>query len=561
MTDLSPLKGARIWLSGAISPEFDGAAVASFKAFVTELSALIFKAGGSVVHGSHPSIRDTLLAAAERHQAANGARDCLVMAASKFHYAKYAAELPDWQTKCVVHQEPAVDNDRDKSLARLRAWMADHADAMVGIGGKWWKENPAAAGIPQEFELARERGLPCFLLGGLGGAAAGYLERLQVLPNLRNGLDQQQNERLAGEQDVAALAAQVVAQLARLPLLRGDPLGKTTFRILALDGGGIKGTFTAAVLATWEKLTGLKLAEHFDLIAGTSTGGILALGLGMGLSADDILKFYVDRGPTVFPVTSLRDPNTGLGDIVWNVGRRLFRPKFDSAVLRNELAGAFGGAKRKLMDESVCRLVIPTVRAYSGSVHVFRTNHHPDLVEDWDLPATDAALATAAAPTYFRAATIRGHSYLDGGLWANNPTLVAVAEAAARLNVPLGRIDILSVGTTSVPYAGGKENAGIIDWLKGGRIVDLLMHTQALGIMDVVGNLAGRPRVLRVDQTLIPGRVSLDNVSRIPELRDRGGEAAVDGDMFADVKARFLNGIEAEPWTKYRPGGLVESAH
>jgi hypothetical protein len=79
--------------------------------------------------------------------------------------------------------------------------------------------------------------------------------------------------------------------------------------------------------------------------------------------------------------------------------------------------------------------------------------------------------------------------------------------------------------------------------------------------MDVVGNLAGRPRVLRVDQTLIPGRVSLDNVSRIPELRDRGGEAAVDGDTFADVKARFLNGMGAEPWAKYRPGGAVEPAH
>src|SRR5262249_40387630 len=149
---------------------------------------------------------------------------------------------------------------------------------------------------------ARDRGLPCFLLGGLGGAMAGYLQaRPEVMRNLKNGLDQQENLTLAAEQNVEAVAKQVVDQLCRLPLVRGEALGDTTFRILSLDGGGIKGTFTASVLATWEKLTGLKLAEHFDLIAGTSTGGILALGLGMGLSADDILKFYVDRGPTVFP--------------------------------------------------------------------------------------------------------------------------------------------------------------------------------------------------------------------------------------------------------------------
>ena len=115
----------------------------------------------------------------------------------------------------------------------------------------------------------------------------------------------------------------VIEQLGRLPLVRGEPLGKTTFRILALDGGGIKGTFTAAVLAKWEELTQLRLAEHFDLIAGTSTGGILALGLGMGLAAKDILRFYVDRGPTVFLATSLRDPETGIGDIVLKAARRL----------------------------------------------------------------------------------------------------------------------------------------------------------------------------------------------------------------------------------------------
>jgi patatin-like phospholipase/acyl hydrolase len=76
-----------------------------------------------------------------------------------------------------------------------------------------------------------------------------------------------------------------------------------SFRILSLDGGGIKGTFAASVLAEFERMTGKRLVEHFDLITGTSTGGIIEVGLGLGLSAADLLKFYSENGPTIFPCT------------------------------------------------------------------------------------------------------------------------------------------------------------------------------------------------------------------------------------------------------------------
>src|SRR5262249_20665852 len=156
MTDLRPLKGARIWLSGSISPEIDGRAADSFNAFVAGVSALIFSAGGSIIHGSHPSIVPTLLKSAENYQAARGSRDCLVLAASKFYHERYAAQLAHWQSKSIVHEEPTVEDDEEKSMVRLRHWIADRCDAMIGVGGKWWKENPGAAGIPQEFELARD---------------------------------------------------------------------------------------------------------------------------------------------------------------------------------------------------------------------------------------------------------------------------------------------------------------------------------------------------------------------------------------------------------------------
>ncbi len=90
----------------------------------------------------------------------------------------------------------------------------------------------------------------------LGGAAAGYREHSpEILRSLKNGFDAQKNLEIATEHRVDALVDQVVSQLCHLPLVRGEAKSGGTFRILALDGGGIKGTFTAAVLGEWEALT------------------------------------------------------------------------------------------------------------------------------------------------------------------------------------------------------------------------------------------------------------------------------------------------------------------
>ena len=83
------------------------------------------------------------------------------------------------------------------------------------------------------------------------------------------------------------------------------------FRILALDGGGVKGAYTASVLATLEETTGLACRDHFDLIAGTSTGGIIAIGLGLGLTARELCTFYADRGDDIFPISGIVGVNEG----------------------------------------------------------------------------------------------------------------------------------------------------------------------------------------------------------------------------------------------------------
>src|SRR5205809_814186 len=103
------------------------------------------------------------------------------------------------------------------------------------------------------------------------------------------------------------------------------------FRILSLDGGGIKGTFSAAALAALEEATGKRCVEHFDLITGTSTGGIIAIGLGLELSAREIVEFYEEHGPDIFPQMSLvQRAHGGLRQVLWE-------PKLSGDVLSQKL--------------------------------------------------------------------------------------------------------------------------------------------------------------------------------------------------------------------------------
>ena len=119
-----------------------------------------------------------------------------------------------------------------------------------------------------------------------------------------------------------------------MPLIRGHVVEGVSFRILALDGGGIKGAFSAAVLASFEKLLGGSIADHFDLIAGTSTGGISALGLACSLSAEEMLSFYRERGPVIFPMMRVHDR-------LYRATRHYIGVKFSQKKLFNELERAY----------------------------------------------------------------------------------------------------------------------------------------------------------------------------------------------------------------------------
>ena len=192
-----------------------------------------------------------------------------------------------------------------------------------------------------------------------------------------------------------------------------EPIGDRRFRILSLDGGGIKGTFTASVLATIEEMTEKNVAEHFDLIVGTSTGGIIAIALGLGLPAGKIRDLYVNDGPQIFHATGVR------GSLLW-----VLRAKYDSSRLRGALDQLF---EDRLLGESATRLVIPSFDVASSDVHLFKTAHHPRFKRDYRWKAKDVAMATSAAPTYFRSSTIRSLDFVSLTAAFGRTTLLRLA--------------------------------------------------------------------------------------------------------------------------------------
>ena len=271
------------------------------------------------------------------------------------------------------------------------------------------------------------------------------------------------------------------------------------FQILSLDGGGIKGLFSAVVLAHLEEDLQTRIADHFDLITGTSTGGIIALALGAGMSPKDVVSFYVDEHSSIFP-------NRPLGGL-----RKYFRAKYETIPLEKALRKHFG---EKLLGESTKRLVIPSYNLGEDSVYLFKTPHHERLKRDHKIPMWKVALATGAAPTFFPSYHGVDNVWLvDGGVWANNPTMVGVVEAVSMLDVPLDSISVLSLGTTDeVKRRSGKlMHGGLWQWREAA--VDVVLRGQSVGAFTQAQHLLGKDKVTRIDPQVPDGLFALDNVS------------------------------------------------
>lgn len=272
------------------------------------------------------------------------------------------------------------------------------------------------------------------------------------------------------------------------------------FQILSLDGGGLKGLFTASFLANWEKENNTRVVDHFDLIAGTSTGGIIALGLGLGFTAEQLKNLYLEKAHQIFPPSVFGD------------AKHWMSVKYSVEGLKAALQDLLGDRK---LGESTKRLLIPAFDPAFRGIHIFKTPHHKRLQTDYKQTAVHVALATSAAPTYFAPETTEsGLQLVDGGVWANNPVMLAVAEAMGYLERDKIDIAALRVGTT--------EEVISIEQLRtsGGKIqmaaplIGFMMRGQSQSASGMVHHLLGKERFYEVNPVSAPGDFQLDKLSR-----------------------------------------------
>ncbi|RAH96249.1 patatin [Acuticoccus sediminis] len=315
-------------------------------------------------------------------------------------------------------------------------------------------------------------------------------------------------------------------------------------RILCIDGGGILGTCPAAFLAKLEDDLDAPIGRYFDLIAGTSTGGILAIGLALGLPAKELRDLYVERGPVIFGQTGRTAATRWIQRRV-AFARQFVCPKHDAKVLRRELEDVLGDRR---IGDAHTRLLVPAWDPEYRSVYIFKTAHHERLKNDYKQPAIEAAMATAMAPTYFaRHRTADNVGLLDGGVWANNPIALAVVEAITMLGWPARSLRILSLGCGDEVYRL-PEAPGFIGL--GFDAVKLFMSGQSRGALGMAKLLTGdqyeRKAIFRYSPTMSKGDFGMDDTSQIGRLRGMGAAAArhaqpeLEPIFFAAPTAKFL---------------------
>jgi len=294
--------------------------------------------------------------------------------------------------------------------------------------------------------------------------------------------------------------------------------GERPFRILALDGGGIRGLFPATLLAHIEEhnVGGKAIADNFDLIVGTSTGSIIALGLAAGYPASDILSFYCQHGPRIFAGAR------------WRKFWQLFHPKYGNTQLVDAVQGIFGD---KTLNDLAVPVCIPSYELVSGIPRVFKDDHHPALHWGGDQLIWKVVVASSAAPTYFPSFQLdQADNHIDGGIWANNPVLVGVTEAVKYFGRSLDNIAVLSIGTGTRALRLTHEQTkrrGVLGWgwARGGPLLlNLVLAAQSQSAHGAATLLLPPDRYMRIDADLTDP-IPLDNYAAAEHLIERGTQA------------------------------------
>jgi patatin-like phospholipase/acyl hydrolase len=293
-------------------------------------------------------------------------------------------------------------------------------------------------------------------------------------------------------------------------------------KVLSIDGGGIRGIIPAMVLAALEEGTGKRICRLFDLICGTSTGGILALGLTKPdpqkpaepqYRAEDLLKIYEDKGQTIFSRDIWHKIHS-----VWNLAEE----KYTCEGIEEVLLEYFGDA---LLSQALADLVIPSYEIEKRDCFFFKSRKAKDTPVTHDYLMRQVARATSAAPTYFepcRLANGNGKAYwalIDGGVFANNPAMCGFAEALS-IYGPDQDYLVVSLGTGQLtrplPYDQAKD-WGLAGWAQNilSVIFDGVQDTVDYQLQQLLPIADGQKRrYFRFQVTLDLGMDDMDDASQ-----------------------------------------------
>ena len=330
---------------------------------------------------------------------------------------------------------------------------------------------------------------------------------------------------------------------------------KQCLRVLSINGGGMRGLYTSTYLSELAKqfamrreVEKLDIGKGFDLIVGTSTGGIIACALVAGIPLDEVARLYRQYGKEIFPMKMPGNPICAIPQI-------FSRPKYiakGSAALERELGKCLGSLTvGQVYKQRHIALAVPAVEMSRHRSWVFKTPHLEGHRDD-DFRLVDVCLATSAAPLYLSMSRVKNptdpnHSrfFVDGGLWANNPILIGMIDAL-QMTKEGDRIEIFSIGTCERPAGGiidvNSVHRGLREWEFGAKVIEILFDAQESAYKNMARILA---RFVNRDCVIVPfphGEIPADAMRylELDETSEEGMRALVDqahGDVSETLSA------------------------
>ncbi len=285
------------------------------------------------------------------------------------------------------------------------------------------------------------------------------------------------------------------------------------FKILSIDGGGIRGIYPAHILKCIEEKLQINLNDTFDMITGTSTGSIIAAGIAANTSTNDIQNLYRLHGSKIFQKKDFFWPH--------KKSKSLIQPMFDSIYDTQHLESVLLDVFQDTRLEDINKpLILPATDIGNGCVHVFKSAYSKDFTRDNKVLVKDAVLASCSAPSYFNPHKVNEYLLADGGLWANNPSLVAVIDANKRLEVSFNDIRVLSIGTghsKTIYDVNNKQKWGLLNGWRNKDFISFILSLQSQSAHNYLKLMLPEKHIKRIDFET-DFQLPLDDVSIMDEL-------------------------------------------